>query len=96
MEKIQDILDKLDTENKHIIFMNLLKSFVDNKQLHEYIFNFYVTNISSYYKNINELFGILNEEKIKDFMSKISDKKEEKKKNCGIIFMKIFLWKMKT
>ena len=87
LEKIQDILGKLDAENKHIIFMNLLKSFVDNKQLHEYIFNFYVTNISSYYKNINELFGILNEEKIKDFMSKISDKKEEKKKNCGIIFL---------
>ena len=65
--------------------MNLLKSFVDDKQLQDYIFNFYVNNISSYYKNINELFGILNEEKIKDFMSKISDKKEEKKKNCGII-----------
>ena len=85
LDKIQDILDKLDNENKHIIFLELLKSFPNDKPLKEYIFCFYINNINAYYKNINELLGILDEENIKLFMSKISDETDDKKKDFGII-----------
>ena len=85
LEKIQEILGKLDNESKHFIYMELLKSFPENKQLQEEIFDFYINNINSYYKNIIELFENLDEEKIKDFLSKISNEKEDKKKNYRVI-----------
>ena len=78
-EKIKDIFDKLENENKHIILMDLLKSFQDDKSLKDIIFDFYIHNINIYYKNIIELFEKLDKDNIKIFMSKISDKKEDKK-----------------
>jgi len=78
-EKIKDIFDKIENENKHIILMDLLKSFPEEKSLKNIIFDFYIHNINIYYKNIIELFENLDEENIKIFMSKISDKKEDKK-----------------
>ena len=85
LEKIKDILDKLGNENKHLIFMKLLKIFDNDKLLQEYIFEFYINNMDIYYKNIIDLFEVLNEENIKNFMSKISDKKDEKKKSYRVI-----------
>ena len=84
-EKIHDIFNKLDNESKHLVYLKLLKSFNDNKPLQESIFDFYINNINIFYKHIVDLFGVLNEENIKHFMSKISDKKEEKKKNYRVI-----------
>jgi len=78
LEKIKDIIDKLDNKNKHLIFLELLKSFNDDEQMKKYIFNFYINNLNIYYKNIIELFHILNEENIKNFMVKISDQKDVK------------------
>ena len=78
-ENIKDIFDKLENENKHIILMDLLKSFRDDKSLKDIIFNFYIHNINIYYKKIIELFENLDEENIKIFMSKISNKKDDKK-----------------
>ena len=37
MEKIEDILGKLDKESKHFVYMKLLESFSDDKALKEYI-----------------------------------------------------------
>ena len=84
-EKIKDILNRLSNENKHIVHLELLKSFEDDKNLYEYIFEFYINNLNDFYKKIIELFEILNEDKIKDFMSKITNKKEGKKKYYHII-----------
>lgn len=67
----------MDNENKHLVYIELLKTFNDNKPLEEYIFDFYISNIDIFYKNIIELFEVLKEEKIKNFMSKITDKKEK-------------------
>jgi len=78
LEKIKDLLDKLDFKNKHLIFLELLKYFVDDIQMREYIFNYYTNNMNIYYKNIIELLNILNEDNIKNFMERISNKKEPK------------------
>ena len=37
LEKIEDILDKLENENKHIIFLELLKKFENNQPLQDYM-----------------------------------------------------------
>lgn len=42
LEKIQDISDKLENENKHIIFIELLISFPNDKPLKEDKFCFYI------------------------------------------------------
>ena len=84
-EKIKDIFDKLGNENKHTVFMRLLKIFEKDKPLQEYIFDYYINNMNIYYKNIKELFKILSEENIKIFMSKISDKTNEKQKYYRVI-----------
>ena len=79
VEKIRDIFDTLENESKHIVLMELLKSFKKDQSLVDYIFDFYIHNINVYYKNIIELFEILNEEDIKNFMQKISGIKDDKK-----------------
>ena len=87
-EIIQDIFDNLDNKNKHTILLKLIESFSDDKQLQDYVLNFYINNINIYYKNIIELletFKNSNEENIKIFLSKISDEKDEKKKDYRII-----------
>ena len=84
-EKIQEIFDKLDNQNQHIILLKLLKSFKDSKQLQDFVFDFYVSKISINYKNIYELLEILDEASIKTFMANFSDKKDEKKKDNRII-----------
>ena len=92
LDKIQDIFEKLDNNNKHIILVKLLKSFRDDKQLQDYVFNFYINNISVYYKNMIELFQVLDEENIKIVMAKISDENDEKK-NRIISFNNFFMEK---
>ena len=62
LEKIQDILYKLNNENKHKVYIELLN--FDDIKLYEYIFDFYINNLNSFYKNIPELFKFLNDEKI--------------------------------
>ena len=78
LEKIKDLLDKLDYKNKHLIFLELLKSFVDDNQMKDYIYNYYINNLNVYYKNITELFDILNEDNIKNFLERISKVKDPK------------------
>ena len=95
LEKIKDILNKLNNENKHIVHLKLLKSFEDDEKIYEYIFEFYMNNLNDYYKKIIELFDILDEKKIKDFMGKITCQKEEKKYN-HLITYDDFLLKKKT
>ena len=85
VQKLKEIIDKLENETKHIIFIELLKEYPDNQPLEDYIFDFYINNINIYYKNINELFENLSEKNIKNFMERISDTKEDKKKNYRII-----------
>ena len=52
MEKIQELFNKLDYEDKHKVLIKLIKFFPDNKQLKTYIFDFYINNINNYYKKI--------------------------------------------
>jgi len=94
VEKIEDILEKLDYESRHLIFIELLKSFPDDKILKKYIFDFYINNMNIYYKNISELFDILNEEDILNFMSRISD--DEDNKNYRIISYKNFFYEKES
>ena len=91
VENIEDIIEKLENEDKHIIFLNLLENFKDSKLLQNYIFNFYINNINNFYPKIIELFeNIKNEENIKTFMKKMLDKKDDKKNGCGIISFESF------
>ena len=83
-EKIRDIIIKLDNKNKNLVFMKLLKSFKEDNKLQQWIFDFYINDINSFYIYISPLFEFLEEEKIKELMKKISDKKEDKK-NIAII-----------
>ena len=81
-DKIEDIFQKLEAQYKHIVLIELLNSFPDDRKLYEHIFNFYINNINIYYKNIIELFELFNKksdnENIKLFMEKISDKKNNR------------------
>ena len=89
LEKIKDILVKLNNKDKHLIFLELLKEFNNDDQMKNYIFDFYINNLNTYYENIRELFNIMNEGNIKDFMEKISNEKDSK--NYRIIsFEKFF------
>ena len=85
MEKIQELFNKLDYEDKHKVLIKLIKFFPDNKQLKTYIFDFYINNINNYYKKIIELLEILDENNIQDFMREITYPKDDKKKYSRII-----------
>ena len=87
LDKIQDISERLDLEDKHKILIKLFKSFPGDESLQTYIFDFYINNINTYYKKINELFEILDGENIKNFLEKLCFPKEDKKK---IISYEIF------